>query len=338
MKNITIGNITFENKEIWSPKPGMNVVNKAGIQRIADHFNVFPKIEKIELIGDQYVAIVSAEYNGAVIQMVGTASDNNLANEIAKAFPIDMAYKRAFGKVVCEMLRRDAGVTDLFYSIDEMNNGLNNDINEDKLEEKSAPKTRKRRAPAIENVEEVTVETPVEEPVPTVEEPVAEPEVVADNEPSEEAISEIVEDPVTETEETVEVVEAVEEVTEEPAAEDVAAEEVPVEEPIEEEIVAEEVAVEEPVEVEEPTAEDVAVEETPVEPEAVPAEDDSEAFWNERIELKSAVGTVREVFENRPDIAKAWAVAAPNNNPKYQRVTNLMKQAFKASGREDELN
>lgn len=305
----------------------MNIVNKSGIQRIADTFGIFPKIDKVELIGNQYVVIAEAAYNGSVIQMIGTASDNNLANEIAKAFPIDMAYKRAVGKICCEVLRREAGITDLFYSSDEMDNGLNQDMPENN----PAPKTRKRRTPAIENVEEVTVETPVEEPAPVVE-PVNEPEVVAAIEPSEEAIAE---EPVTETEETVE------EVTEEPAAEDVAAEEVPVEEPVEVEIVAEEVIIEEPVEVEETPTEEVVVEEvseTPVEVvevEEVPAED-PEAFWNEHIELTSAKGTVREVFENYPHIAKSWALAK-NGKPHFQRITNLMIQAFKATGREDEL-
>ena len=329
MKNLTIGQITFESKDIWSPKPGMNIVNKSGIQRIADTFGIFPKINKVELIGNQYVVVAEAAYNGSVIQMIGTASDNNLANEIAKAFPIDMAYKRAIGKLCCEVLRREAGITDLFYSSDEMD-GLNQDMPENK----SAPKRKRRTAPAIENVEEVTVETPVEEPAPVVE-PVAEPEVVAAIESSEEAIAE---EPVTETEEIVE------EVTEEHAAEDVAAEEAPVEEPVEVEVVTEEVTIEEPVEVEENPAEEVVVveevSETPVEvveAEEVPAED-PESFWNERIELKSTCGTVREIFENRPDIAKVWAIAEKNNNPKYQRVTNLMRQAFKASGREDELN
>lgn len=337
MKNLTIGNISFESKDIWSPKPGMNIVNKSGIQRIADTFGISPKIDKVELIGNQYVVVVEAAYNGSIIQMIGTASDNNLANEIAKAFPIDMAYKRAVGKLCCEVLRREAGITDLFYSSDEMDNGLNQDMPENK----SAPKRKRRTTPAIENVEEVTVETPVEEPAPVVE-PVAEPEVVAAIESSKEAIAE---EPVTETEEIVE--EVTEEPTtedvavEEPVAEDVAAEEVPVEEPVEVEVVTEEVTIEEPVEVEETPTEEVVVEEvseTPVEvveAEEVPAED-PESFWNEMVELVSTKGTVREIFENSPETAKSWALAK-SSKPFYQRVTNLMRQAFKATGREDEL-
>lgn len=108
----TKGTIEITNNEYFviQDKNGREplVINKEGIQKIEDFFEI-----QTEIIGEGgvlnniYVKVRMSTPDGLVVERIGSANDKNLSTAIAKAYPFEMAYKRACATAALEILRKN---------------------------------------------------------------------------------------------------------------------------------------------------------------------------------------------------------------------------------------
>lgn len=84
------------------------VINKTGIQKIEDTFDVTTEIigEGV-LLDNIYVKVRMTTPHGFKVERLGSANNKNLSNEIARAYAIEMSFKRACATAALEILRRN---------------------------------------------------------------------------------------------------------------------------------------------------------------------------------------------------------------------------------------
>lgn len=84
------------------------VINKEGIQKIEDFFDV-----QTEIIGEGgvlnniYVKVRMSTPEGLKVERIGSANDRNLTTAIAQSYPFEMAFKRACATAALEILRKN---------------------------------------------------------------------------------------------------------------------------------------------------------------------------------------------------------------------------------------
>ena len=108
----TKGTIEITNNEYFviQDKNGREplVINKEGIQKIEDFFDAQTEIigEGV-LLGNIYVKVRMSTPEGLKVERLGSANNKSLTNEIARAYAVEMAFKRACATAALEVLRKN---------------------------------------------------------------------------------------------------------------------------------------------------------------------------------------------------------------------------------------
>lgn len=84
------------------------VINKEGIQKVEDFFEVQTEIPGEGAILDNvYVKVRMTTPEGLKVERIGSANHRSLSNEIARAYAVEMAFKRACATAALEILRKN---------------------------------------------------------------------------------------------------------------------------------------------------------------------------------------------------------------------------------------
>ena len=84
------------------------VINKEGVQKIEDFFDIRTEIiGEGALLGNIYVKVRMTTPEGIKVERLGSANNKSLTNEIARAYAIEMAFKRACATAALEVLRKN---------------------------------------------------------------------------------------------------------------------------------------------------------------------------------------------------------------------------------------
>lgn len=84
------------------------VINKEGIQKVEDFFEVQTEISGEGAILDNvYVKVRMSTPEGLKVERLGSANNKSLTNEIARAYAVEMAFKRACATAALEILRKN---------------------------------------------------------------------------------------------------------------------------------------------------------------------------------------------------------------------------------------
>lgn len=160
------------------------VINKEGIQKIEDFFLVKTEIlREGEVGGVLYVTVRMTTPQGLQVERIGSANERNLTNAISRAYPLEMAFKRACATAALEVLRKNyIGETPLpllYSSFDEFQaeEGVNANVPKVESAEKKAPVAKQEDAkPAAPESSVNMTEVPgAENPFKEKPDPVSEP-------------------------------------------------------------------------------------------------------------------------------------------------------------------
>lgn len=89
-------------------KDGNLVINKEGVQKIEDFFNVNTQIiGEGGVLGNIFVKVRMSTPDGLTVERIGSANNKNLTTDIARAYPFEMAFKRACATAALEILRKN---------------------------------------------------------------------------------------------------------------------------------------------------------------------------------------------------------------------------------------
>lgn len=166
--------------ELNDPKNGRNplVINKAGIQKIEDTFDVTTEIigEGV-LLDNIYVKVRMTTPHGFKVERLGSANNKNLSNEIARAYAIEMSFKRACATAALEILRRNYTGKEplplLYSSFDEFKTeeSINENVAIEQKETETPQKVAKKQETKAEKPAKketsAKAETPVKNETPT---------------------------------------------------------------------------------------------------------------------------------------------------------------------------
>lgn len=84
------------------------VINKEGIQKIEDFFKVQTEIiGEGAILDNVYVKVRMSTPEGLKVERLGSANHRSLSNEIARAYAVEMAFKRACATAALEILRKN---------------------------------------------------------------------------------------------------------------------------------------------------------------------------------------------------------------------------------------
>lgn len=84
------------------------VINKEGIQKIEDFFKVQTEIiGEGAILDNVYVKVRMSIPEGLKVERLGSANHRSLSNEIARAYAVEMAFKRACATAALEILRKN---------------------------------------------------------------------------------------------------------------------------------------------------------------------------------------------------------------------------------------
>lgn len=84
------------------------VINKEGVQKIEDFFKVQTEIPGEGAILDNvYVKVRMTTPEGLKVERIGSANHRSLSNDIARAYAVEMAFKRACATAALEILRKN---------------------------------------------------------------------------------------------------------------------------------------------------------------------------------------------------------------------------------------
>lgn len=84
------------------------VISKEGVQKIEDFFEATTEIvTEAAVLNNIYVKVRMRTPEGLVIERLGSANSKNLTNDIARAYPLEMAFKRAWANCALEILRKN---------------------------------------------------------------------------------------------------------------------------------------------------------------------------------------------------------------------------------------
>ena len=84
------------------------VINKEGIQKIEDFFEVQTEIiGEGAILDNVYVKVRMSTPEGLKVERLGSANHRSLLNEIARAYAVEMAFKRACATAALEILRKN---------------------------------------------------------------------------------------------------------------------------------------------------------------------------------------------------------------------------------------
>lgn len=183
--------------ELNDPKNGRNplVINKAGIQKIEDIFDVTTEIiGEGALLGNIYVKVRMVTPHGFKVERLGSANERNLTNEIARAYALEMAFKRACATAALEILRRNYTGKEplplLYSSFDEFKTeeSINENVAIEETPAKAETPVKNETPTEVEVPVQATadsdfVETNATEANPFKEQPKAEPEAKAETKP-----------------------------------------------------------------------------------------------------------------------------------------------------------
>lgn len=138
------------------------VINKEGTQKIEDFFDAQTEIiGEGALLENIYVKVRMSTPEGLKVERLGSANNKSLTNEIARAYAVEMAFKRACATAALEVLRKNYTGSEplplLYSSFDEFKT-------EDSLNQ---------NVPVVE--QPVTEQPAAKQPVPKVETPVETP-------------------------------------------------------------------------------------------------------------------------------------------------------------------
>ena len=160
------------------------VINKEGIQKIEDFFLVKTEILREGAVLDNvYVTVRMTTPQGLQVERLGSANERNLTNAISRAYPLEMAFKRACAAAALEVLRKNyIGETPLpllYSSFDEFQaeEGVNANVPEVESAEKKAPVAKQEEAKpaAPESSVDMTEVPGAENPFKEKPDPVSEP-------------------------------------------------------------------------------------------------------------------------------------------------------------------
>ena len=110
--NTTKGEIEISSSEFFIFKDRGNreplVINKEGTQKIEDFFDVCTEITGEGAILDNvYVKVRMTTPEGLKVERIGSANHRSLSNDIARAYAVEMAFKRACATAALEVLRKN---------------------------------------------------------------------------------------------------------------------------------------------------------------------------------------------------------------------------------------
>lgn len=147
------------------------VINKEGTQKIEDFFDVQTEIiGEGAILGNVYVKVRMTTPEGLKVERLGSANNKSLTNEIARAYAIEMSFKRACATAALEVLRKNYKGTEplplLYSSFDEFKT-------EDSINQNMPVLEQEKEEEPVEKAE-TSVAKPEETPAETKEEPVAE--------------------------------------------------------------------------------------------------------------------------------------------------------------------
>lgn len=154
------------------------VINKTGIQKIEDTFDVTTEIigEGV-LLDNIYVKVRMTTPHGFKVERLGSANNKNLSNEIARAYAIEMSFKRACATAALEILRRNYTGKEplplLYSSFDEfkteesINENVAIEQKETETPQKVAKKQETKAEKPVKKETSAKVETPVKNETPT---------------------------------------------------------------------------------------------------------------------------------------------------------------------------
>ncbi len=84
------------------------VINKEGTQKIEDFFEVQTEIiGEGAILDNVYVKVRMSTPEGLKVERLGSANNKSLTNEIARAYAVEMAFKRACATAALEVLRKN---------------------------------------------------------------------------------------------------------------------------------------------------------------------------------------------------------------------------------------
>lgn len=84
------------------------VINKEGVQKIEDFFEVQTEIlGEGAILDNVYVKVRMTTPEGLKVERIGSANHRSLSNDIARAYAIEMAFKRACATAALEVLRKN---------------------------------------------------------------------------------------------------------------------------------------------------------------------------------------------------------------------------------------
>lgn len=172
------------------------VINKEGIQKIEDFFFVKTEICEVSAVLDNvYVTVRMTTPQGLQVERIGSANERNLTNAISRAYPLEMAFKRACATAALEVLRKNyIGETPLpllYSSFDEFQaeEGVNANVPKVESAEKKAPVAKQEDAkPAAPESSANMTEVPGAEPDPVSEPAEKEEESAPESEPDDATI------------------------------------------------------------------------------------------------------------------------------------------------------
>lgn len=148
---------------ILSDERKVLVINKEGIQKIEDFFQATTEIIEVGAALDSiYVSVRMKTPDGLTIERLGSSNNGNLKNDIARAYPVEMAFKRACATASLEILRKnyvgEKQIPLLYSSFDEFKaeKSINEDISilkeEREIEEKREIKKDEKQENRGENI------------------------------------------------------------------------------------------------------------------------------------------------------------------------------------------
>lgn len=84
------------------------VINKEGVQKIEDFFEVQTEIlGEGAILDNVYVKVRMTTPEGLKVERIGSANHRSLSNDIARAYAVEMAFKRACATAALEVLRKN---------------------------------------------------------------------------------------------------------------------------------------------------------------------------------------------------------------------------------------
>jgi len=144
------------------------IINKEGTQKIEDFFGVQTEIiGEGAILGSAYVKVRMTTLDGLKVERLGSANNKSLTNEIARAYAIEMAFKRACATAALEVLRKNYIGTEplplLYSSFDEFKteDSLNQNMPVVEEEKLGTPikKIDEIKETQVEKVDEVSAKT-----------------------------------------------------------------------------------------------------------------------------------------------------------------------------------